>query len=143
MCHSRPWHCPEKSACICPGKDSLQKNPSFLTIEQALADYAALIYHIKLKHEAQASPVVAFGGSYGGMLAAWLRAKYPNAVQVMRCSASCKVRSCPQGSAALLVDLGTGSTCSSRELHTHSKEPGLLCQMVCKVPWVACKINPT
>ena len=66
----------------CAGKDSLQVDPSYLTIEQALADYAALIFHIKDKYEATGSPVIAFGGSYGGMLAAWLRAKYPNAVQV-------------------------------------------------------------
>lgn len=64
------------------GKDSLEKDLSFLSIEQALADYAALIYHLKEKHKAEGSPVIAFGGSYGGMLAAWLRAKYPNAVQV-------------------------------------------------------------
>ena len=64
------------------GKDSLDKDPSFLSIEQALADYAALIYHLKEKYKAEGSPVIAFGGSYGGMLAAWLRAKYPNAVQV-------------------------------------------------------------
>ncbi len=65
----------------CAGRDSLQVDPSYLTIEQALADYAALIFHIKEKYEAEGSPVIAFGGSYGGMLAAWLRAKYPNAVQ--------------------------------------------------------------
>ena len=106
MCHFKTWRCPEKSACICPGKDSLQKDPSFLTIEQALADYAALIYHIKEKHEAQASPVVAFGGSYGGMLAAWLRVKYPNAVQVMRCSASCNVRRGPTGISCLASGFG-------------------------------------
>ena len=127
MCHFKTWQCPEESALICAGKDSLQKDPSFLTIEQALADYAALIYHIKEKHGAQASPVVAFGGSYGGMLAAWLRAKYPNAVQVMRCRALCNARSCPQESAALLMDSGTGSTCSSRKLQTYIKEPGVMC----------------
>lgn len=29
---------------------------------------------------AQHSPIVAFGGSYGGMLASWMRAKYPQII---------------------------------------------------------------
>ena len=69
----------------CAGEDSLERDPSYLTIEQALADYATLISHIKAEYEGEGSPVIAFGGSYGGMLAAWLRAKYPNAVQVSQC----------------------------------------------------------
>jgi len=53
----------------------------YLTSEQALADYVALIDHIKsTTRGAAASPVVVFGGSYGGMLAAWLRMKYPHTV---------------------------------------------------------------
>jgi lysosomal Pro-X carboxypeptidase len=40
----------------------------FLTHEQALADYAVLIYHLKTEFAGgvgAASPVIAFGGSYG------------------------------------------------------------------------------
>ena len=70
-------------------------DPSYLTIEQALADYAALISHIKGRFGAEASPVIAFGGSYGGMLAAWLRAKYPNAVQASRCLSVCQLSILP------------------------------------------------
>lgn len=64
------------------GKDSFSdiKHLGYLTSAQAMADYIFLIGHLqnttsrssRLEH-----PVVAFGGSYGGMLAAWIRQKYP------------------------------------------------------------------
>ncbi|ELU04397.1 hypothetical protein CAPTEDRAFT_174591 [Capitella teleta] len=54
---------------------------NYLTSEQALADFVSLIADVKQRMPATSkSPVVAFGGSYGGMLAAWLRMKYPSAV---------------------------------------------------------------
>lgn len=61
------------------GKDT-QHHLQFLTMEQALADYAQLLYDLKRTWNTLESKVVAFGGSYGGMLAAWLRIKYPEAV---------------------------------------------------------------
>ncbi|OMO90293.1 Peptidase S28 [Corchorus olitorius] len=45
---------------------------------QAIADYAEIIMHIKKELMATYSPVIVIGGSYGGMLASWLRLKYPH-----------------------------------------------------------------
>ena len=90
-----------------PRRDRL----AFLTAEQALADYAELLAHVKrvdlprmaretlheralersrkssgdargraAKIDPESVAVVAFGGSYGGMLATWFRAKYPHLV---------------------------------------------------------------
>lgn len=51
---------------------------SWLSTEQALADYAALIAFLKVK--LSSGPYIGFGGSYGGMLAAWFRMKYPHLI---------------------------------------------------------------
>lgn len=50
------------------GSDSLEKEPSYLTSAQALADYALLVSTLKADEYALDSPVIAFGGSYGGQV---------------------------------------------------------------------------
>ena len=51
---------------------------ALLTHEQAMADYVHVVGALRRARDPNASsPVLAFGGSYGGMLAAWLRFKYP------------------------------------------------------------------
>jgi len=58
----------------------------FLTTDQALADYATLIDYLQKNafgtevDPSFHSPIVGFGGSYGGMLGAWFRMKYPHLV---------------------------------------------------------------
>ena len=52
----------------------------YLTVTQALADYASFVLSLKANLSAPAAPVVVLGGSYGGMLAVWMRLKYPHIV---------------------------------------------------------------
>jgi Serine carboxypeptidase S28 len=57
---------------------------AFSSSIQALADFAALLEHrfLAINHTMyRRRPIIAFGGSYGGMLAAWMRIKYPNIIQ--------------------------------------------------------------
>ncbi|KAF5740210.1 hypothetical protein HS088_TW11G00276 [Tripterygium wilfordii] len=50
----------------------------YLNSAQALADYAEILIHVKEEFEAQKSPIIVIGLSYGGMLASWFRLKYPH-----------------------------------------------------------------
>ena len=56
-------------------------NKQFLTVDNVLMDYNELIKSIKVQYNAGDKAVIAFGGSYGGMLAAWMRMKYPQTIQ--------------------------------------------------------------
>ncbi|ETE64189.1 Lysosomal Pro-X carboxypeptidase, partial [Ophiophagus hannah] len=57
------------------------KHLNYLSSQQALADFAVLIQHLKNTIPGtENTPVIAIGGSYGGMLAAWFRMKYPHII---------------------------------------------------------------
>jgi len=61
---------------------------SYLSSQEALADYATIVNVMKREWGAADSAVIAFGGSYGGMLASWMRMVYPSAVDgAIACSA--------------------------------------------------------
>ena len=57
----------------------LENHMKYLTTEQAMADYAMIIHHLKANVlQDPEVPVIGFGGSYGGMLCAYFRLKYPS-----------------------------------------------------------------
>jgi len=60
----------------------LNSNLGWLRLEQAIADYAIIVDWIKEIRQAQDAPVIAFGGSYGGVLAAALRIHYPASIDM-------------------------------------------------------------
>jgi len=62
------------------GKESYRNEElKYLTIEQALADAADVMYRKSELFGCSASTkIIMFGGSYGGMLAAWHRLSYPH-----------------------------------------------------------------
>jgi hypothetical protein len=62
------------------GADSLSSKETlqYLTVEEVLEDFTAIIKELKTDYPNQ--PVISFGGSYGGMLSAWYRLKYPQVI---------------------------------------------------------------
>lgn len=65
-----------------PTEDLSIENLKYLSSEQALADLANFIVAMNEKYHLHIDTVkwIAFGGSYDGSLAAWLRVKYPHLV---------------------------------------------------------------
>jgi lysosomal Pro-X carboxypeptidase len=70
-----------------PQLQGMERCVSYLSPQEALADYASLCHRLRGgggagaggEWGASGSAIVAFGGSYGGMLASWLRIVYPSA----------------------------------------------------------------
>ncbi|KAK9841268.1 hypothetical protein WJX74_002844 [Apatococcus lobatus] len=61
-----------------PFKENLRQHMEYLTADQAMADYAELMTELRAEFHAEDSAVIGFGGSYGGMLAVWMRMKFPH-----------------------------------------------------------------
>ncbi|KAL1401720.1 hypothetical protein pipiens_006416 [Culex pipiens pipiens] len=62
-----------------PVDDASTENLDFLTVDQALADLAAWIHH--LRHEVVGNPqakVILMGWGYGGSLATWFHTQFPH-----------------------------------------------------------------
>ncbi|TRY70321.1 hypothetical protein TCAL_08250 [Tigriopus californicus] len=63
-----------------PTTDMSVKNLAYLSSEQALGDLATFISGMNQARNLTGSKWIAFGGSYPGSLAAWLRLKYPHLI---------------------------------------------------------------
>jgi lysosomal Pro-X carboxypeptidase len=71
-----------------PTDTSDPSSPWLLTTQQVLEDYVNLLSHVKAEYSAESCPTIAFGGSYGGTLAAFLRSAYPWAIEGALASSS-------------------------------------------------------
>ncbi|XP_052862481.1 putative serine protease F56F10.1 [Anopheles cruzii] len=93
--HEGAWiHYAERHGALCfqlehrfygkshPTADLSTENLRYLTSEQALADLAYFIEAMNARYrlDSHTNRWIAFGGSYPGSLAAWLREKYPSLV---------------------------------------------------------------
>ena len=57
-------------------------NLKYLSVEQVMNDFVQLMTLLKMENpELNGRATILFGGSYGGMLAAWSRMKFPNQFQ--------------------------------------------------------------
>lgn len=64
-----------------PEIDGVENCLSYLSSQEALADYASVVKWIRSSEwGGEGSAVIAFGGSYGGMLSSWMRIMYPHAI---------------------------------------------------------------
>jgi pimeloyl-ACP methyl ester carboxylesterase len=53
----------------------------YLRVEQAMMDFTDLIKFVREDYNMEDKACIVFGGSYGGMLAGWLRLKFPQTFQ--------------------------------------------------------------
>lgn len=63
------------------GESFDKSNLEYLTVEQAMMDYVEFILDYKNVNNLLDRAVIVGGGSYGGMLSAWLRMKFPHVFQ--------------------------------------------------------------
>ncbi|XP_071095255.1 putative serine protease K12H4.7 [Haliotis cracherodii] len=63
-----------------PTPDLSTPNLQYLTVEQALQDFATFIVAAHKEHKLTDTKWIAFGGSYSGMLSSYLRYKFPHLV---------------------------------------------------------------
>ena len=64
------------------GDDTFEReNLKYLSVEQAQMDYVEFMINFKKEQGLEDRAVIVGGGSYGGMLSAWLRMKYPHVFQ--------------------------------------------------------------
>lgn len=103
-----------------PNIENMENCLSFLSSQEALADYASLTNLIRRTWGAEKSAFIAFGGSYGGMLASWMRMLYPSAIDgAIAASApiwGLPLDSCPIDSSAQVVTYSASADAGAEPL---------------------------